>query len=58
MGVEEAMDLVDSVPGLVLRQVSSDRVERAKELLEGLGATVTVSSDPDEASVGSPSYQF
>lgn len=58
MGVEEAMDLVDGVPGLVLRQVSSDRVERVKELLEGVGATVTVSSDADEASAGSPSYQF
>jgi len=45
MGVKEAMDLVDSAPGLVLRQVSGDRVDRAKKLLEGLGASVVV-SDP------------
>lgn len=42
MGMKEAKDLVDNAPGLVLHQVSSDRVDRAKNLLESAGATVTV----------------
>jgi hypothetical protein len=42
---KEAKDLVDDAPGLVLRQVTSDRADRAKDLLESRGATVTVSSD-------------
>jgi len=46
MAVEEAMDLVDDAPGHVLRQVTGERADRAKNLLEGLGAVVTVSSDP------------
>jgi hypothetical protein len=49
MRLKEAKDLVDNAPGLVMHQVTSDRADRAKELLESLGATVTVSSDPGQA---------
>jgi hypothetical protein len=49
MRPREAKDLVDNAPGLVMRQVTSERADRAKELLESLGATVTVSSDPGRA---------
>ena len=49
MRPREAKDLVDNAPGLVMRQVTSERADRAKELLESLGATVTVSSDPGQA---------
>ncbi len=44
----EARDLIDNAPGLVMRQVTSERADRAKELLETLGATVSVTSDPDQ----------
>jgi ribosomal protein L7/L12 len=44
MRLKEVADLVDNAPGLVMRQVTSERADRAKELLESLGATVTVSS--------------
>jgi hypothetical protein len=44
MPMRKAANLVDSAPGLVLRQVTSGRADRARELLESLGATVTVSS--------------
>jgi large subunit ribosomal protein L7/L12 len=46
MGMKEAKDLVDNAPGLVLHRVTSERAERARNLLEGVGATVTVSGDP------------
>ena len=46
---EEAADLVDSAPGLVMCQVTSERAGKAKQLLESLGATVTVSGDPGQA---------
>lgn len=49
MRLKEAEDLVDNVPGLVMHQVTSERADKAKELLEILGATVTVSSDPGQA---------
>ena len=48
MRIREARDLIDNAPGLVMRQVTSERADRAKELLESLGATVTVTSDPDQ----------
>jgi ribosomal protein L7/L12 len=35
------MDLVDDAPGPVLRQIIADRADRARELLESVGATVT-----------------
>ena len=44
MRLKEAEHLVDSAPALVMRQVTSERADRAKEQLESLGATVTVSS--------------
>ena len=44
MRVKEAENLVDNAPGLVMRQVTSGRADQARELLESLGATVTVSS--------------
>jgi hypothetical protein len=49
MRLKEAKDLVDNPPGLVMHQVTSERADRGKELLESLGATVTVSSDPGQA---------
>lgn len=49
MRLNEAKDLVDNPPGLVMHQVTSERADRGKELLESLGATVTVSSDPGQA---------
>jgi large subunit ribosomal protein L7/L12 len=49
LGLKEAKDLIDSAPTLVMRQISSERADAAKELLERLGATVTVSSDPGQA---------
>ena len=48
MRMKEAQDLIDNAPGLVMSQVTSERANRAKELLESLGATVTVTSDPDQ----------
>lgn len=45
MRLREAKDLVENAPGLVMRQVTSERADRAKELLERLGATVTVTSE-------------
>lgn len=42
MGLKEAKDLVDNAPGLVMQDVTSERAERAKELLESLGATVVI----------------
>ncbi len=48
MRIKEAKDLIDNAPGPVMRQVTSERADRAKELLEGLGATVTVTGDPDQ----------
>ena len=46
MGAEEAMDLVDNAPVHVLRQVTSERADRAKNLLESMGGTVTISGHP------------
>lgn len=39
MRPREAQDLVDKAPGLVMHQVMSERADKAKELLESLGAT-------------------
>jgi ribosomal protein L7/L12 len=35
--MKEAKDLVDHAPGLVLHRVTSERAERARNLLEGVG---------------------
>ena len=42
LGLKEAKDLVDSAPKAVLEGVSKDAADKAKEALEGAGATVTL----------------
>lgn len=42
LGLKEAKDLVDSAPKAVLEGVDKDAAEKAKEQLEGAGATVTL----------------
>ena len=42
LGLKEAKDLVDGAPKSVLEKVNKDAAEKAKEALEGAGATVTV----------------
>ncbi|WP_026534063.1 50S ribosomal protein L7/L12 [Arthrobacter sp. H14] len=42
LGLKEAKDLVDGAPKAVLEGASKDAAEKAKESLEGAGATVTL----------------
>ena len=42
LGLKEAKDLVDGAPKAVLEKVNKDAAEKAKEQLEGAGATVTL----------------
>ena len=42
LGLKEAKDLVESAPKEVLEGVSKDDAEKAKEVLEGVGATVEI----------------
>lgn len=42
LGLKEAKDLVDSAPKAVLEGVNKEQADKAKELLEGVGATVTL----------------
>ncbi len=42
LGLKEAKDLVESAPKPVLEKVTKDAADKAKEALEGAGATVTV----------------
>ena len=42
LGLKEAKDLVESAPKPVLEKVAKDAAEKAKEALEGAGATVTL----------------
>ncbi len=42
LGLKEAKDLVESTPKPVLEKVTKDAAEKAKEALEGAGATVTL----------------
>ena len=42
LGLKEAKDLVDGAPKPVLEKVDKAAAEKAKEALEGAGATVTV----------------
>lgn len=42
LGLKEAKDLVDSAPKAVLEGVDKEAADKAKEALEGAGATVTV----------------
>jgi large subunit ribosomal protein L7/L12 len=42
LGLKEAKDLVDSAPKPVLERVNKEQADKAKEQLEGAGATVEV----------------
>ena len=42
LGLKEAKDLVEGAPKAVLEKVAKDAAEKAKESLEGAGATVTL----------------
>ena len=42
LGLKEAKDLVEAAPKPVLEKVNKEAAEKAKEALEGAGATVTV----------------
>ena len=42
LGLKEAKDLVESAPKTVLEKVAKDVAAKAKEALEGAGASVTV----------------
>ena len=42
LGLKEAKDLVDGAPKPILEGVSKEDAEKAKEQLEGAGATVTL----------------
>jgi len=42
LGLKEAKDLVDGTPANVLENVKKEEADKAKEALEGAGATVTV----------------
>ncbi|CAL8899201.1 MAG: 50S ribosomal protein L7/L12 [Kocuria sp.] len=42
LGLKEAKDLVDSAPKAVLEGATKEAADKAKESLEGAGATVTV----------------
>ena len=42
LGLKEAKDLVESAPKPILEKVTKDAAEKAKEALEGAGATVSV----------------
>ena len=42
LGLKEAKDLVEAAPRPILEKVAKDAAEKAKEALEGAGATVTL----------------
>ena len=42
LGLKEAKDLVEAAPKAVLEKVNKETAEKAKESLEGAGATVTL----------------
>jgi large subunit ribosomal protein L7/L12 len=42
LGLKEAKDLVESAPKPILEKVNKETAEKAKEALEGAGATVSV----------------
>ena len=42
LGLKEAKDLVESAPKAILEKVDKEAAEKAKEALEGAGATVTL----------------
>jgi large subunit ribosomal protein L7/L12 len=42
LGLKEAKDVVDAAPTKILEKVNKETAEKAKQILEGVGATVTV----------------
>ncbi|WP_370289258.1 50S ribosomal protein L7/L12 [Nocardioides sp.] len=42
LGLKEAKDLVESAPKAILEKVTKEAADKAKEALEGAGATVTL----------------
>ncbi|MFC0675798.1 50S ribosomal protein L7/L12 [Brachybacterium hainanense] len=42
LGLKEAKELVDGAPKAIVEKVAKDAAEKAKEQLEGAGATVTI----------------
>ncbi|MFY9331644.1 MAG: 50S ribosomal protein L7/L12 [Candidatus Nanopelagicales bacterium] len=42
LGLKEAKDLVESAPKAILEKVNKEAADKAKEALEGAGATVTL----------------
>ena len=42
LGLKEAKDLVEAAPKAILEKVAKDAADKAKEALEGAGATVSV----------------
>jgi large subunit ribosomal protein L7/L12 len=42
LGLKEAKDLVESAPKAILEKVNKEAADKAKESLEGAGATVTL----------------
>ena len=42
LGLKEAKDLVEAAPKAILEKVNKETADKAKEALEGAGATVTV----------------
>ncbi len=42
LGLKEAKDLVDAAPSVVLEGVNKETADKAKEVLEGAGATIVL----------------
>jgi large subunit ribosomal protein L7/L12 len=42
LGLKEAKDIVDAAPQRILEKVNKETAEKARAVLEGVGATVTV----------------
>jgi large subunit ribosomal protein L7/L12 len=42
LGLKEAKDVVDAAPSRILEKVNKETAEKAKAVLEGVGATVTI----------------
>ena len=42
LGLKEAKDLVDAAPSVVLEGVNNEAADKAKEVLEGAGATIVL----------------
>ena len=55
LGLKEAKDLVESTPKPVLEKVTKEAAEKAKEALEGAGATVDPQVAPDARRTARPS---